>query len=39
MGGVQAVSTGYGCDKEAVAQEGSQVDAQEELEVQELQLL
>jgi len=28
MGGVQAVATGYGCDKEAVAQEGSQVDAQ-----------
>jgi len=37
-GGVEAVVTGYGGDDEAVAQEGSQVDAQEEPEVQELQL-
>ncbi|KAK4806021.1 hypothetical protein QYF61_006998 [Mycteria americana] len=37
-GGVEAVVTGYGGDHEAVAQEGSQVDAQEEPEVQELQL-
>jgi len=29
---------GYGAEDEAVAQEGSQVDAQEEREVQELQL-
>lgn len=31
--------TGHGCDEEAVVQEGRQADAQEELEVQELQLL
>ncbi|KAK4806054.1 hypothetical protein QYF61_007031, partial [Mycteria americana] len=37
-GAVEAVVTGYGSDDEAVAQEGSQVDAQEEPEVQELQL-
>ncbi|KAK4806640.1 hypothetical protein QYF61_022946 [Mycteria americana] len=37
-GGVEAAVTGYGGDDEAVAQEGSQVDAQEEPEVQELQL-
>ncbi|KAK4806540.1 hypothetical protein QYF61_021376 [Mycteria americana] len=37
-GGVEVVVTGYGGDDEAVAQEGSQVDAQEEPEVQELQL-
>ncbi|KAK4807508.1 hypothetical protein QYF61_023731 [Mycteria americana] len=37
-GGVEAVVAGYGCDDEAIAQEGSQVDAQEEPEVQELQL-
>ncbi|KAK4806063.1 hypothetical protein QYF61_010272 [Mycteria americana] len=37
-GGVEAVVAGYGSDDEAVAQEGSQVDAQEEPEVQELQL-
>ena len=37
-GGVQAVVAGYGCADEAVAQEGSQVDAQQEPEVQELQL-
>jgi len=37
-GGVEAVVAGYGSDDEAVAQEGSQVDAREELEVQELQL-
>ncbi|KAK4805992.1 hypothetical protein QYF61_006969 [Mycteria americana] len=37
-GGVEAVVTGYSSDDEAVAQEGSQVDAQEEPEVQELQL-
>ena len=37
-GGVEAVVTGYGSDDEAIAQEGSQVDAQEEPEVQELQL-
>ena len=36
-GGVQAVVAGYGCADEAVAQEGSQVDAQQEPEVQELQ--
>jgi len=35
---VQAVVAGYGCADEAVAQEGSQVDAQQEPEVQELQL-
>ncbi|KAK4805602.1 hypothetical protein QYF61_016452 [Mycteria americana] len=38
-GGVEAVVTGYSGDDEAVAQEGSQVDAQEEPEAQELQLL
>ncbi|KAK4805349.1 hypothetical protein QYF61_003434 [Mycteria americana] len=38
-GGVEAVVAGYGGDNEAIAQEGSQVDAQEEPEVQELQLL
>jgi len=38
-GGVQAVVAGYGCADEAVAQEGSQADAQEEPEVQKLQLL
>jgi len=37
-GGVEAVVTGYGSDDEAIAQDGSQVDAQEEPEVQELQL-
>ncbi|WP_187790433.1 hypothetical protein [Salmonella sp. S093_02758] len=37
-GGVQVVATGYGADDEAVAQEGSQGDAPEEAEVQELQL-
>ena len=37
-GGVQAVVAGYGCADEAVAQEGSQVDAQQEPEVQGLQL-
>ena len=37
-GGVEAVVTGYGSDDEAVSKEGSQVDAQEEPEVQELQL-
>ncbi|KAK4805986.1 hypothetical protein QYF61_006963 [Mycteria americana] len=37
-GGVEAVVAGYGGDDEAIAQEGSQVDAQEEPEVQELQL-
>jgi len=37
-GGVQEVVTDYGGDDEVVAQEGSQVDAQEETEVQELQL-
>ncbi|KAK4806082.1 hypothetical protein QYF61_010291 [Mycteria americana] len=37
-GGVEAVVAGYSADDEAVAQEGSQVDAQEEPEVQELQL-
>ncbi|KAK4806083.1 hypothetical protein QYF61_010292 [Mycteria americana] len=37
-GGVEAVVAGYSSDDEAVAQEGSQVDAQEEPEVQELQL-
>ncbi len=35
---MQAVVAGYGCADEAVAQEGSQVDAQQEPEVQELQL-
>jgi len=35
---VEAVVTAYGGDDEAIAQEGSQVDAQEEAEVQELQL-
>ena len=38
QGGVQAAVAGYGCADEAVAQEGSQVDVQEETEVQELQL-
>jgi len=37
-GGVEAVVTGYGSDDEAIAQECSQVDGQEEPEVQELQL-
>ncbi|KAK4806037.1 hypothetical protein QYF61_007014 [Mycteria americana] len=37
-GGVEAVVTGYSSDDEAIAQEGSQVHAQEEPEVQELQL-
>ncbi|OPJ87838.1 hypothetical protein AV530_016339 [Patagioenas fasciata monilis] len=37
-GGVEVLVPGYGGDDEAVAQEGSQVDAQEEPEVQELQL-
>ncbi|KAK4806070.1 hypothetical protein QYF61_010279, partial [Mycteria americana] len=37
-GRVEAVVAGYDGDDEAVAQEGSQVDAQEEPEVQELQL-
>ncbi|TRZ06258.1 hypothetical protein HGM15179_020848, partial [Zosterops borbonicus] len=37
-GAVQVVATGHGADDEAVAQEGSQGDAQEEAEVQELQL-
>ncbi|KAK4805593.1 hypothetical protein QYF61_016443 [Mycteria americana] len=37
-GAVEAVVAGYGSDDETVAQEGSQVDAQEEPEVQELQL-
>jgi len=37
-GAAEAVVTGYGSDDEAVAQEGSQVDGQEEPEVQELQL-
>jgi len=37
-GVVEAVVTGNGSDDEAVAQEGSQVDAQEEPEGQELQL-
>jgi len=36
---MQAVVTGYGSDDEAVSQEGSQVDAQEEPEGQVLQLL
>ena len=36
-GNVEAVVAGYSSDDEAVAQEGSQVDAQEEPEVQELQ--
>ncbi|MDD0245684.1 hypothetical protein PSY47_23130, partial [Shigella flexneri] len=34
--GVEVVVTDYRCEDEAVAQEGSQVDAQEEREVQEL---
>ncbi|KAK4806084.1 hypothetical protein QYF61_010293 [Mycteria americana] len=38
-GCVEAVVAGYSSNDEAVAQEGSQVDAQEEPEVQELQLL
>ncbi|TRZ08826.1 hypothetical protein HGM15179_018283 [Zosterops borbonicus] len=38
-GAVQVVATGHGTDGETVAQEGSQGDAQEEAEVQELQLL
>ncbi|KAK4805999.1 hypothetical protein QYF61_006976 [Mycteria americana] len=37
-GGVEAVVAGYSGDDEAIAQEGSQVDAQEEPEVQEMQL-
>ncbi|RMC02475.1 hypothetical protein DUI87_20869 [Hirundo rustica rustica] len=37
-GRVQVVATGYGADDEADGQEGSQGDAQEEAEVQELQL-
>ncbi|RMB97445.1 hypothetical protein DUI87_26056 [Hirundo rustica rustica] len=37
-GRVQVVATGYSADDEAVGQEGSQGDAQEEAEVQELQL-
>jgi len=37
-GGVEAVVTGYDGADEAIAEEGSQVDAQEEPEVQELQL-
>ena len=37
-GGVQVVVAGYAYDDEAVAQEGSQVDEQQEPEVQELQL-
>jgi len=37
-GGVEVVVTGYGSDDEAIAHEGSQVDGQEEPEVQELQL-
>ncbi|KAK4806039.1 hypothetical protein QYF61_007016 [Mycteria americana] len=37
-GAVEAVVAGYGSDDEAIAQESSQVDAQEEPEVQELQL-
>jgi len=37
-GGVEVVVTGYGGYDEAVAEEGSQVDGQEEPEVQELQL-
>jgi len=38
-GGVEVVVAGYGSDDEAIAQDGSQVDAQEEPEGQELQLL
>ncbi|KAK4805591.1 hypothetical protein QYF61_016441 [Mycteria americana] len=38
-GGLEAVVAGYSSDDEAIAQEGSQVDAQEEPESQELQLL
>ena len=37
-GSVEAVVTGYDSDDEAIAEEGSQVDGQEEPEVQELQL-
>lgn len=37
-GDVEAVVTGCGGDDEAVTQEGKQVDAQEETDVQELQL-
>jgi len=37
-GGVEAAVAGYGSDDEAIAHEGSQVDAQEEPEGQELQL-
>jgi len=37
-GGVEVVVKGYGGDDEAIAEEGSQVDGQEEPEVQELQL-
>ncbi|KAK4806060.1 hypothetical protein QYF61_007037 [Mycteria americana] len=37
-GGVEAVVTGYSSDDEAIAQEDSHVDAQEEPEVQELQI-
>jgi len=36
---VEVVVAGYSSDDEAVGQEGSQVDAQEEQEVQELQIL
>jgi len=38
-GRVEVVVTVYGSDEVAVAQEGSQVDGQEEPEVQELQFL
>jgi len=38
-GGVEVVLTGCGCDDETIADDGSQVDAQEEPEGQELQLL
>ncbi|RMB97050.1 hypothetical protein DUI87_26498 [Hirundo rustica rustica] len=38
QGRMQVVAAGYSADDEAVAQEGSQGDAQEEAEVQELQL-
>jgi len=37
--GVEVVVAGYDSDEEVVAQEGSQVDAQEEPEVQGFQLL
>ena len=37
-GAVQVLAAGSGADDEAAAQEGSQEDAQEEAEVQELQL-